>query len=175
MNQEDIQKTLEALSKGGIQVNGDFVVSKHVEYEVNNVEAGGVGIQFNNNNTNVPQTNTEKAIKSAIEQLLNEKDKDGNNIFKNKKQWWAVYRVLATFCNYPTKKTAFVKKIIDLELDNADDSTTITYDSLSAAPKDVPLMACSPDAWDSFMEINENYKQQFEVANFLMLKLGIKQ
>ena len=33
-------------------------------------------------------------------------------IFKNKKQWWAVYRVLAAFCNYPVKKTAFVKKIV---------------------------------------------------------------
>ncbi len=32
MNQEELQRTLEALGKGGIQVNGDFVVSKHVEY-----------------------------------------------------------------------------------------------------------------------------------------------
>ncbi len=48
MNQEEIQKALEALGKGGIQVNGDFVVSKHVEHEVNNVEAGGIGIQIVN-------------------------------------------------------------------------------------------------------------------------------
>ncbi len=174
MNQEELQRTLEALGKGGIQVNGDFVVSKHVEYEVNNVEAGGIGIQFNNSNMNAPQTNTEKSIKTAIEALLSKKDAGGEFVFKNKKQWWAVYRVLAAFCNYPVKMTAFVKKIVDLELDYADNPTVITYDSLSAAPKDVPQMACSPDAWDSLKDISENYKQQFEVANFLMLKLGIK-
>ena len=48
MNQEEIQKLLESVGKGGIQVNGDFVVSKHVEHEVNNVEAGGIGIQIVN-------------------------------------------------------------------------------------------------------------------------------
>ncbi len=123
---------------------------------------------------NAPQTNTEKSIKTAIEALLSKKDAGGEFVFKNKKQWWAVYRVLAAFCNYPVKMTAFVKKIVDLELDYADNPTVITYDSLSAAPKDVPQMACSPDAWDSLKDISENYKQQFEVANFLMLKLGIK-
>lgn len=48
MNQEDIQKALEAIGKGGIKVNGDLVIEKHVEYEVDNVEAGGIGIQINN-------------------------------------------------------------------------------------------------------------------------------
>ena len=48
MNQEEIQKSLEAIGKGGIQVNGDFVVSKHVENEIGNVEAGGIGIQIVN-------------------------------------------------------------------------------------------------------------------------------
>ena len=62
MRQEDIQKALEALGKGGINVAGDFVVSKHVEHEVNNVEAGGIGIQIMNgkeeqrNNVNQPQS-----------------------------------------------------------------------------------------------------------------------
>ena len=41
MKQEDIQKALEALGKSGITVAGDLVLEKHVEHEVNNVEAGG--------------------------------------------------------------------------------------------------------------------------------------
>lgn len=45
MTQEEMQKALEAISKSGITVNGDLVLSKHVEYEVSNVEAGGIGIQ----------------------------------------------------------------------------------------------------------------------------------
>ena len=48
MTQEELQKALEAIGKGGIQVAGDLVVEKHVEYEVNNVEDGGIGIQIIN-------------------------------------------------------------------------------------------------------------------------------
>jgi hypothetical protein len=48
MNQEDLQKALEAISKGGIHVAGDLVLEKKVEYEVNNVEDGGIGIQIIN-------------------------------------------------------------------------------------------------------------------------------
>lgn len=45
MTQEELQKALEAVSKSGITVNGDLVLSKHVENEIGNVEAGGIGIQ----------------------------------------------------------------------------------------------------------------------------------
>ena len=45
MTQEELQKALEALGKSGITVNGDLVLSKHVEHEIGNVEAGGIGIQ----------------------------------------------------------------------------------------------------------------------------------
>lgn len=48
MKKEDIQAALEAISKGGIQVAGDLVLEKHVEYEVANVEDGGIGIQIVN-------------------------------------------------------------------------------------------------------------------------------
>lgn len=48
MRQEDVKKALEALGKGGITVAGDLVLEKHVEHEVNNVEAGGIGIQIVN-------------------------------------------------------------------------------------------------------------------------------
>ena len=51
MKKEDIQVALEAISKCGIQVAGDLVLEKHVEYEVANVEDGGVGIQVINGST----------------------------------------------------------------------------------------------------------------------------
>ena len=46
MDQEKIKKALEAISKSGITVAGDLVLEKSVEYEVNNVEDGGIGIQI---------------------------------------------------------------------------------------------------------------------------------
>ena len=50
MKQEDLLKALEAIGKNGIKVAGDLVLEKHVEHEVANVEAGGIGIQINNGN-----------------------------------------------------------------------------------------------------------------------------
>ena len=174
MNQEDLQKKLETISKSGIIVAGDFVLEKNVEYEVNNVENGGIGIQILNGK-DTPLTTSDKDIRAALEALLEEKDDKGKLLFKNKKQWWAVYRVLSTFCQYPKQMNSFKTKITDMEIDYGGNPNVITYDSLAAAPKDVPLMAtCSPSAWGTYKEINDNYKQQYAVAEFLMLKLGIK-
>ena len=47
MKQEDIIAALEAIKKSGITVNGDLVLEKKVDYEVANVENGGIGIQIN--------------------------------------------------------------------------------------------------------------------------------
>lgn len=51
MKKEDLQSALEAISKSGIQVAGDLVLEKNVEYEVANVEDGGIGIQIVNGST----------------------------------------------------------------------------------------------------------------------------
>ena len=51
MKKEDLQAALEAISKSGIQVAGDLVLEKNVEYEVANVEQGGIGIQIVNGST----------------------------------------------------------------------------------------------------------------------------
>jgi len=51
MKKEDLQAALEAISKNGIQVAGDLVLEKNVEYEVANVEEGGIGIQIVNGST----------------------------------------------------------------------------------------------------------------------------
>ncbi len=51
MKKEDIQAALEAIGKSGIHVAGDLVLEKNVEYEVANVENGGIGIQIVNGST----------------------------------------------------------------------------------------------------------------------------
>ena len=173
-NQKNLRKTLEAVAKSGITVNGDFVLEKHVEYEIGNVENDGIGIQVNNGKDE-PIAKSDKDIKAVIEALLKAKDDKDGFIFRNKKQWWAVYRVLSTFCNYPKQMTAFGTKMKELKVDEVDGKRDYSYDSLSAASKEVPQMAtCSPSAWNAFKDINENYKQQYDVAEFLMQKLGIK-
>ena len=44
----EIEQLMKQLAQGGITVQGDFVMEKKVEYEVNNVEKGGIGIQVVN-------------------------------------------------------------------------------------------------------------------------------
>lgn len=52
------KELLEKILKGGITVQGDFVMEKHVENEIGNVEAGGIGIQINHGG---PQPQPKKA------------------------------------------------------------------------------------------------------------------
>ncbi|MBR1447717.1 MAG: hypothetical protein IJ588_03090 [Prevotella sp.] len=153
---------------------GDIVALKVVENEFGNIEAGGIGVQ-NTIAKGIPLTVSDKDIKAAIEALLKEKDDIDKLLFRNKKQWWAVYRVLSTFCQYPKQMNSFKTKITNMEIDYGGNPNVMTYDSLAAAPKDVPLMAtCSPSTWDTLKDKSDNYKQQYAVAEFLMLKLGIK-
>lgn len=154
--------------------NGDIVALKVVENEFGNIEAGGIGVQ-NNIVKDIPLTVSDKDIKATLETLLKEKDDEGKLLFKNKKQWWAVYRVLSTFCQYPKQRTSFKTKITDMEIDYGGNPNVITYESLSDGSKAVPLIATiSPSAWSTYKDISDNYKQQYVVAEFLMLKLGIK-
>ncbi len=174
MKTEDLQKTLEAIGKSGITVAGDLVLEKNVEYEVNNVEAGGIGIQIVNGKE-VPLAKTDKDIKAAIEELLKAKDEKDEFVFRNKKQWWAVFKVLYHFCNYPSQMSSFEAKMKELEVAKIDGKRDLSYESLSAASKDVSkMLRCSPDTWSTLKDINDNYKQQYVVADFLMVKLGIK-
>lgn len=56
---EDNAKTI-------INVAGDYVQSKHVDYEINNVEAGGIGIQFVNGKQTTTASSKTTATKRTI-------------------------------------------------------------------------------------------------------------
>ena len=87
-----------------------------------------------------------------------------------------MFRVLNTFCNFPSQRTAFANKMKELEVAKVDGERDLSYDSLSKAPNDVPQIATAiPSAWNAYKDLSENYRQQFVVADFLMLRLGIKQ
>ncbi len=175
MSQEDIQKALEALGKSGITVNGDLVLEKHVENEIGNVEAGGIGIQINQGVERKPLTTTDEDIRTTIQELMKAKNQEDKPVFRNKKQWWAVQRVLMYFCNYPSQMTAFVSKMKELGVDKVDGKRDLSYESLSAAGKEVPLMAtCSPATWSALQNRSDDYRQQYDIADFLMKKMGIK-
>ena len=172
----DIKELVKAAAEGFNlkDFKGDIVGVKIVENEFGNIEDGGIGIQINNGKE-APIAKSDKDIKEALEALLAMKDEKDAYLFQNKKQWWAVYRVLCYFCNYPTQMTAFETKMKELEVAKVDGKRDLSYESLSAAVKEVPLMAtCSPTTWNTLKDKSDNYKQEYVVANFLMQKLGIK-
>lgn len=55
---------MEDNAKTVINVAGDYVQSKHVDYEINNVEAGGIGIQIVNNAKTTMQPKEGKTVVS---------------------------------------------------------------------------------------------------------------
>ena len=71
MTPQQKQQYLQAiLNSANVNIAGDLVMEKHVQYEIENVEQGAVGIQIinnnnNNNNTTPPETQQEQATPST--------------------------------------------------------------------------------------------------------------
>lgn len=84
MKSEELERIIETIGKGGVQVAGDLVIEKHVEHEVANVEAGGIGIQIVNNRYGIDDGHNDLICPKddPVLQLLDELVKDA--ISKNK-------------------------------------------------------------------------------------------
>lgn len=59
MNNADIKSAMDLAEKMGINVAGDLVIKKDVQYEVNNVEPNGVGIMVTNKKDNTATSSTD--------------------------------------------------------------------------------------------------------------------
>lgn len=170
MTQEDIQKALETIGKSGITVAGDLVLEKRVEYEVNNVEAGGIGIQ-NNYGKNASLTKLNKEIKDALVELQEVKDEKGEYLMHDLDQWYAVFRVLSYFCGYPKKPKEFEATMKNLGADDL--RLPCKYDNyrkvtLNQLPQNVTL-------WKQYTNSADQYSmKQIKVAVKLMELLHIE-
>lgn len=170
MKKEDLQAALEAISKSGIQVAGDLVLEKNVEYEVANVESGGIGIQINNEKGSTLSV-SEKDIKSTIEELQAIQDDKGNYLMHDLDQWYAIFRVLSHFCGYPTKPKDFELAMKNIGAD--DFRLPCKYENfrkvtLNKLPQNVAL-------WRQYVNSADQYSlKQLKVAIKLMDLLHIE-
>lgn len=170
MNQEELQKALEVLGKSGITVNGDLVLEKHVENEIGNVEAGGIGIQINNGKDSTLSV-SDKDIKSAIEELQALQDDNGEYLMHDLDQWYAVFRVLSQFCGYPKKPKDFELTMKNIGADGF--RLPCKYDNfrkvtLNKLPQNVAL-------WKQYVNSADQYSlKQIKVAIRLMDLLYIE-
>ena len=170
MNQEELQKALEALGKSGITVNGDLVLEKHVENEIGNVEAGGIGIQINNGKDSSLSV-SDKGIKTAIEELQAMQDDNDEYLMHDLDQWYAVFRVLSQFCGYPKKPKDFELTMKNIGADGF--RLPCKYDNfrkvtLNKLPQNVAL-------WKQYVNSADQYSlKQIKVAIKLMDLLYIE-
>lgn len=170
MKKEDLQAALEAISKSGIQVAGDLVLEKNVEYEVANVEAGGIGIQINNGKDSTLSV-SDKDIKSAIEELQAIQDERGDFLMHDLDQWYAIFRVLSHFCGYPTKPKDFELTMKNIGADDL--RLPCKYENfrkvtLNKLPQNVAL-------WKQYVNSADQYSlKQLKIAIKLMDLLHIE-
>ncbi len=111
MNQEDIQKTLEAISKSGITVAGDLVLEKKVEYEVNNVENGGIGIQIINGEKNSQSVSDKKEL--SKEQLASAIE-NCQEYFWAKSAYAVLFCLLRDECKKELSQAGFERMVVAL-------------------------------------------------------------
>lgn len=188
-NIEEVKNIFESFVNYSDQVDKDSIKGNLLVLNLYNIEHNhaydeaikalyakiGLKSTLKSNDKDALIAKSDKDLKAAIEALIRSKDKDDEFVFKNKKQWWAVYRVLYYFCNYPSQMTTFVTKMKELDVAKIDGKRDLSYDSLSGAAKDVPFMvACSPATWNALKDKSDNYMQQYVVAEYLMQELGIK-
>ena len=172
MTLEELQKLADKISANCVvYVNGDHVNLKHVEHEIGNVEKGGVGIMYGNNDNKPTATVSDKNIKNAIEELLKAKDEQGNYIMHDKDQWYAVFRVLNHYCGYPAKPKDFEITMKNIGTDTL--RLPCNYENfrkvaLNQLPKNVSL-------WKQFINKADQYSlKQINVATKLMELLNLE-
>lgn len=172
MNQEEINKLLDLVGKPRVQVSGDYVEHKNIEYEVNNygtIESGGVSILTKEKGKDL--TITEAEVYKAIEAVQKEKDEQNHYIMHDYDQWYAIFRVLSHYCGYPAKPKDFEKTMRNIGSDNL--RIPCQYDNfrkvtLNMLPKNVSL-------WPQYVNTADQYSQkQLSVAILLMNELDLR-
>lgn len=63
------------------------------------------------------KTKTEEEVKQAIARLMETKNDDGGFLMHDSDQWYAVFRVLSSFCGFPTKAPDFARSMKNLGMD----------------------------------------------------------
>jgi len=110
-------------------------------------------------------------IQMAIAELYNAVDESGKKIFTDNSQWYAVFRVLKEYCNFPERITDFVVRINKNKW--AEQVPFCKYESTKAINTKLPLLSCKVSLWQQYKSINDNYEKQCLVAEKLMKLLGI--
>ena len=167
MKQEDIQKALEALGKSGITVAGDLVLEKHVEHEVNNVEAGGIGIQIVNGKVE----DEAKDYNNEEGQLSNEKlaraIEDTQEYFWGNSAYAVVFCVCRDDFGMQPNKSAFERMVEQLQYSRARSYDCPTGTIANAFANNNLIYSEKVDKWESLGAMQRTLKLRDELRKRL--------
>ena len=123
------------------------------------------GVVKNYFSTSSPSsTNTsEEDIKNALLALVEVTDEDGQRIFTEKSQWYAVYKVLSECHGYPTNIREFCDIMKNWGMHEV--SPACTYNSVRKIPSDIPKSTTRVLLWNNYKDkADEKFKKQIIVA-----------
>lgn len=147
--------------------NGQYVA--HQSITVNN---GGtlnlIAPQDNGPAVTAPIIRKDSAI-LAVDELLEALDDEGNYLFTDPNQWYAVYRVLNEYANYPAKMTDFTRVMQEKGYGN--ERVALSYDSMRYVSKKLSKLACRCDCWNQYSNLSDAYQKQYVITDFLIKRL----
>ena len=125
------------------------------------------GVVKNYFSTSSPSsTNTsEEDIKNALLALVEATDEDGQRIFTEKSQWYAVYKVLSECHGYPTNIREFCDIMKNWEMDKV--SPACTYENIRKIPNQIVIPTNKVTLW-------HNYKDKAEVKFMKQITVAIR-
>ena len=110
---------------------------------------------------------SEEEIKEAILALLKATDEDGKNVFTEKSQWYAVYKVLSECHGYPTNIREFCDIMKNWGMDRV--SPACDYENIRKIPNQVAIPTNKVTLWHNYKDKAEvKFKKQIMVAIGLM-------
>lgn len=157
----------------------------HFSDKVTYIERQEVTVQSGGNFYNGPgaddggaahKDQDQEEIAMAIADLYDERVEENGQLvplFADKAQWYAVFRVLSKYCNYPSRITDFVRIMRKNNYDA--DEPVCSYESIKKANSDCAQLAVDVSLWQQYKNLNGKYLKQCLVAGFLIKKLGFAQ
>ena len=110
---------------------------------------------------------SEEKIKEILLALLKTTDEEGNLIFTEKGQWYAVYKVLSECHGYPSNMREFCEIMKNWGMDEV--KPACSYESVKKVPSQVNIPTPKVTLWHNYMDkADDKFRKQIIVAMKLM-------
>ena len=155
-NKEKIQSL--NIVMNGITINGPM-------FDIH--DNGTVNNYFTTSSEDKRMNASEAKVKDALLILLDATDKEGNRIFTEKGQWYAVYKVLSECHGYPTKISEFCDVMTNWGMDKV--TPACSYESVKKIPTHITATSNKVILWHNLKDKAEpKFMKQIIVALKLM-------